>query len=80
MLEENITRHLKMLGRIMNSNHNLDDILINLCKEEDVSYELLKKLIEIEKNYQNTQKRFGIYEKIKSQTEKELEKDRDAIK
>ncbi|OQX00556.1 MAG: hypothetical protein BWK80_61595 [Desulfobacteraceae bacterium IS3] len=58
----------------MSSNDELDKILQNLCEEEHVSFDLLQSLLKVEKDYQNKEKRFGIFEKIKNQIEKELDK------
>jgi hypothetical protein len=57
----------------MSSNDELDKILQNICEEEYVSFDLLQSLLKIEKEYQNKEKRFGIFEKIKDQIEKELD-------
>ncbi len=58
----------------MSSNDELDKILQNICEEEYVSFDLLQSLLKIEKEYQNKEKRFGIFEKIKDQIEKELDR------
>jgi hypothetical protein len=58
----------------MNNNLELEKILQNLCEEKEVSFDLLQSLLKVEKDYQNKEKRFGIFEKIKNQIEKELDK------
>jgi len=62
------------MRKIMSSNDELDKILQNICEEEYVSFDLLQSLLKIEKEYQNKEKRFGIFEKIKDQIEKELDR------
>lgn len=59
----------------MSSNDlELTKVLQNLCEKEGVSFDLLQSLIEVEKEYQNKERRFGIFDKIKDQIEKELDR------
>lgn len=51
----------------------LTDTLQELCQRENVSVDLLQKLLEIEKDYQNKERRFGIFDKIKSEIQEELD-------
>lgn len=62
-----------------NNNLDLNEELHKLCNKEDISFELLQKLIKIEKDYQNMEKRFGIFEKIKNEIEKEVDRQRNVI-
>ncbi len=60
--------HLFLLSQYLfrnNSNNHLglEEDLQKICDKEDVSFELFQKLFEIERDYQNMERRFGIFEK-----------------
>ena len=64
----------------MSSNHlGLEEDLQKLCDKENVSFELFQKLLEIERDSQNKEKRFGIFEKIKNEIEKEVDRQKNVI-
>ncbi len=47
--------------------------LQELCQRENVSVDLLQRLLKIEEDYQNKERRFGIFDKIKAEIQEELD-------
>lgn len=53
--------------------NELANTLQKLCEDENVSFGLLQRLLEIEKDYQNKERRFGIFDRIKTEIQEELD-------
>ena len=53
--------------------NELTNTLQKLCEDENVSFGLLQRLLDIEKDYQNKERRVGIFDRIKTEIQEELD-------